>query len=149
MSRSQKQDEITCDKFKFSYTDFSDADHRLKLHLFQNVFEDSNENFKWLVKGKIFSEVGGNVFEGVMVMSTTRFYVMEIYGPERDDISKWLKRVASVKVDRIESVELLPWKIGLSFTLKGLTTYLILLQDILRTDSLLLYFASKYEINFA
>ncbi|CAD7085916.1 unnamed protein product [Hermetia illucens] len=143
MSRSQKQDEITCDKFKFSYTDFSDADHRLKLHLFQNVFEDSNENFKWLVKGKIFSEVGGNVFEGVMVMSTTRFYVMEIYGPERDDISKWLKRVASVKVDRIESVELLPWKIGLSFTLKGLTTYLILLQDILRTDSLLLYFANN------
>lgn len=57
---------------------------------------------------------------------------------------KWIKRRISGTVDRLETVRVLPWKIGVTLTIKGIGTMHLLLQDIDRTDSLLLFFASKY-----
>lgn len=80
---------MACDKFKFYYTDFSNVDHRFKLFLYQNIFEDAGEQLKWLVKGKIFNENNGpgtdipTIIDGVFVMSTTKFYVLQIVGNER------------------------------------------------------------------
>lgn len=39
---------------------------------------------------------------------------------------------------------MLPWKIGLTLDIKGIGTLQLLLQDILRTDSLLLFLTSEY-----
>lgn len=93
MSKSVKESsETTCDKFKFSYTDFSSVDHRLKLFLYQNIFEDDGEHLKWLVKGKIFNDNNSQasqstessaIVSGIFVMSTTKFYVLQIVGNER------------------------------------------------------------------
>lgn len=91
MSKSQKNDRAakTCDKFKFSYTDFNNVDHRLKLFLYQNIFEDDNEHLKWLVKGKIFNDNTSQnadtpaITSGIFVMSTTKFYVLQIIGDEK------------------------------------------------------------------
>lgn len=57
---------------------------------------------------------------------------------------KWIKRRNSGTVDRIETVRVLPWKIGVTLTIKGIGTMHLLLQDIARTDSLLLFFASEF-----
>lgn len=91
MSKTIKDSaEEACDKFKFSYTDFSNVDHRLKLFLYQNIFEDDGEHLKWLVKAKIFNDnqTGQNsdstvIINGIFVMSTTKFYVLQIVGKER------------------------------------------------------------------
>lgn len=90
MSKSGKDavPEATCDKFKFSYTDFSNADHRLKLFLYQHIFEDEGEHLKWLVKGRIFNDNNPTtdssaIISGCFVMSTTKFYVLQIVGNER------------------------------------------------------------------
>lgn len=92
MSKSVRESsETTCDKFKFSYTDFSSVDHRLKLFLYQNIFEDDGEHLKWLVKGKIFNDNNSQpsqssesaIVSGIFVMSTTKFYVLQIVRNER------------------------------------------------------------------
>lgn len=73
--------------YKYSYKDFSVVDHRLKLYLCQSVFDDENETFKWLVQGRIYDEnddcnnfVG---FNGIFLMSTTKFYIFKITADER------------------------------------------------------------------
>lgn len=91
MSKTIKDSaEVTCDKFKFSYTDFSNVDHRFKLFLYQNIFEDDGEHLKWLVNAKIFNDNNSPsatgttaIISGIFVMSTTKFYVLQIVGNER------------------------------------------------------------------
>lgn len=144
-----KERQHLCDPFKFSYTDFDNVDHRLKLFLYQNIFEDSNEHLKWLVKGRIYndssstSETDAKLKPAIFVMSTTKWYILKIIGPEYDDVSKWLKRQLLGTIDRFETVRVLPWKIGLTFSIKYVGNVHLLLQDILRTDNLLLFFQSK------
>lgn len=63
-----------------------------------------------------------------------------------DDVSKWVKRQLSGTIDRLQTVRVLPWKIGLTISIKGIGTMQLLMQDILRTDSLLLFLASKCNV---
>lgn len=138
-----------CDEFKFCYSEFDDVDHRLKLYLYQNIFEDNNEHLKWLVKGLLFSDVAncdpnGNLQPAIFVMSTTKWYVLHIVGQESDDVGKWLKRQTFGTIDRVEMARVLPWKVGITFSIKFLGNIHLILQDIMRTDSLLLFFASEY-----
>lgn len=67
------------EQYVFSYTDFITIDHRLKLHLFQNIFEDDGEMLKWLVKARVFDEnMSDNTgFDCLFVMSTTKFYILK------------------------------------------------------------------------
>lgn len=77
------QNGTPCNEYKFSYTNFDNVDHRLKLFLYQNLFEDDNEHLKWLVKGRMLmdSTTIAN-FNGIFVMSTTKFYVLQVTGAE-------------------------------------------------------------------
>lgn len=52
-------------------------------------------------------------------------------------------RKLSVTMDRVEMLRVLPWKIGVTFSIKALGDVHLLLQDILRTDGLLLFFAGN------
>lgn len=152
MTRSTKTpskiDSPPCDKFKFSYSEFDYVDHRLKLYLYQNIFEDVNEQLKWLVKGILFNDAANSdpdakLNPAIFVMSTTKWYVLNIIGRECDDVTKWLKRDAFGTINRVEMVKPLPWKVGITFTIKYFGNIHFFLQDIARTDSLLLFFASK------
>lgn len=142
-----------CDKFKFSYTEFNSTDHRLKLYLYQHIFEDANEQLKWLVKGCLYndavkSDPDAKLQPAIFVMSTTKWYVLNIIGKESDDVTKWLKRDAFGTINRVEIVRVLPWKVGITFTIKNYGNIHFFLQDIMRTDTLLLFFASELTINF-
>lgn len=144
-----------CEEFRFSYTHFDNVDHRLKLFLYQNIFEDDNEHLKWLIKGRMYNDsvsatnIDGNEIghlqPALFVMSTTKWYILHIVADESEDVGKWLKRQLLGTIDRVEMVRVLPWKIGVSFSLKYVGHVHFLLQDIMRTDSLLLFFASKCE----
>lgn len=138
-----------CEKFKFSYEEFDSVDHRLKLYLYQNVFEDDNEHLKWLVKGCLFNDAAisdpdAKLQPAIFVMSTTKWYVLYIIGKESDDVTRWLRREAFGTINRVETIRVLPWKVGITFTIKHYGSIHFLLQDIMRTDSLLLFFASKW-----
>lgn len=88
MSRSSRGDTgtggRTCDEFKFSYTNFEIVDHRLKAYLYQTMFEDNNENLKWLAKGRILLNTASTgQYTGIFIMSTTKFYILQITANER------------------------------------------------------------------
>lgn len=154
MSRSLKAappiEAPPCDEFKFSYTDFDVVDHRLKLYLYQNVFKDDNEHLKWLVKGQVFYDSSFNDPEtdlqsAIFVMSTTKWYFLHIVARESEDVSKWIKSHLAGTINRVETIRVLPWKIGIAFSIKSFGNIYFLLQDIERTDSLLLFFTSKFS----
>lgn len=78
MSRSQRSPEkatARCDPFRYSYTQFDEVDHRLKLYLYKTVFEDDNEQLKWLVNCEMFGDKWSGV--GIFVLSTTKFYALQ------------------------------------------------------------------------
>lgn len=83
MSRSQRSPTHTasiCEPFRFSYTQFDEVDHRLKLYLYAKLFEDDNEQLKWLVKSEICAHKWSGL--GIFVLSTTKFYVLQVIGAE-------------------------------------------------------------------
>ncbi|ALC38352.1 CG9044 [Drosophila busckii] len=125
--------------YKFNYSDFNDIDHRLKLYFYQSKFKEAGEHFKWLARGRVYNEQTQTLRDGLIVISNCKFYLMEAFAPTQDDVSKWLRQVVSVTVDRLSCIQLLPWKLGLSFTLRDWGGFMLLLQDMLRTQSLLLY----------
>lgn len=94
MSRSQRTNKnndrgttaATTEPFKFSYVDFEEVDHRLKLYLYQTVFEDDNEQLKWLVRGQMLLErpvAKWRYGAAIFVMSTTKFYVLQCVAAEK------------------------------------------------------------------
>lgn len=138
-----------CDKFKFSFTEFDNADHRLIVFLHQKIFENTKEQLKWLVKGRMFNDSAHSESElqpAIFVMSTTKWYILNIVAKECEDVGKWVKKHLFGTIDRVEMVRVLPWKIGITFSIKFIGNIHFVLQDIMRTDSLLLFFASKFYI---
>uniref|UniRef100_A0A182N8Q6 LKB1 serine/threonine kinase interacting protein 1 N-terminal domain-containing protein n=1 Tax=Anopheles dirus TaxID=7168 RepID=A0A182N8Q6_9DIPT len=129
---------------RYNYNDFANADHRLKLYLCQSLFEDANESLKWLVSCVIFddnrAEEWPSGFDGLFIMSTTKFYVMKKIAAENDDPSTWLKKHIAGTIDRVGIAQSLPWKIGIKFIISAIGGVHVILQDILRTDKLMLFF---------
>lgn len=147
---AEKIDVPPCERFKFSFSEFDNVDHRLKLYLYQTIFENNNEHLKWLVKGCLFSDAVNSDPEAalqpaIFVMSTTKWYVLNIIGKETDDVTKWLKKDAFGTVYRVETIQVLPWKVGVTFKIKNYGSIHFFTQDIMRTDNLLLFFASKFK----
>ncbi|XP_058820320.1 uncharacterized protein LOC131682671 isoform X2 [Topomyia yanbarensis] len=138
---------LSFEPIRYSYTDYANVDHRLKLYLYQNLFEDSNESLKWLVSCVIFDEnqleEWPTGFDGLFIMSTTKFYVMKKIAAESDDPSTWMRKHLSGTIDRVGIAQVLPWKIGMKFVISAVGGIHIILQDILRTDSLILFFADN------
>uniref|UniRef100_W4VR35 Putative serine/threonine-protein kinase 11-interacting protein n=1 Tax=Corethrella appendiculata TaxID=1370023 RepID=W4VR35_9DIPT len=150
-SSSNIQQTEKFEPFQFSFQDYSVCDHRLKLYFYQNIFEDDGETLKWLVSSIIFDENQTNEqpngFEGIFLMTTTKFYIMRKIGAENDNPSKWLKKYLAGTVDRVGIAQILPWKIGIKFSINGIGNIHIILQDILRTDCMILFFAEN-PLNF-
>ncbi|XP_020810533.1 uncharacterized protein LOC110185865 isoform X1 [Drosophila serrata] len=124
--------------YKFNYTNFNEIDHRLKLYFYQCKFKEQGEHFTWLAKGYIYNESTQSLGQGIVVVSTSKLYLMDSFAPPQDDVSKWLRQVVCVPLDRLMAIEMLPWKMGFSFSLKDWGVFLLFLHDMLRTESLLL-----------
>uniref|UniRef100_A0A2M4B9R5 Putative serine/threonine-protein kinase 11-interacting protein n=1 Tax=Anopheles marajoara TaxID=58244 RepID=A0A2M4B9R5_9DIPT len=129
---------------RYNYNDYSNVDHRLKLYLYQSLFEDINESLKWLVSCIVFDDNRADEwpagFDGLFIMSTTKFYVMKKVAAENDDPTTWLKKHIAGTIDRVGIAQPLPWKIGIKFIVSAIGGVHVVLQDILRTDKLMLFF---------
>jgi hypothetical protein len=60
-----------------------------------------------------------------------------------DDPAQWLKKHTSGTIDRLCMLKVLPWKMGLTLSIKLFGAIHLLLPDISRTDSLLLFLAGE------
>lgn len=73
-SNGDKNDEI-----KFNYSDnFSNVDHRIKLHLYQHIFEDEHEDFVWLLKCSLLCSGAIQPINACLVLSTQKVYILQI-----------------------------------------------------------------------
>ncbi|XP_049531914.1 serine/threonine-protein kinase 11-interacting protein isoform X2 [Anopheles darlingi] len=135
---------IFYEPIRYNYNDYSNVDHRLKLYLYQSLFEDTNESLKWLVSCIVFDDNRADEwpsgFDGLFIMSTTKFYVMKKVAAENDDPTSWLKKYVAGTIDRVGIAQPLPWKIGIKFIVSAIGGVHVVLQDILRTDKLMLFF---------
>ncbi|XP_011301972.1 serine/threonine-protein kinase 11-interacting protein isoform X2 [Fopius arisanus] len=135
---------------QYSYTDFRSLDHRIKLHLILNVFEQENEELVLFLRCDMLMKSQVRPFPGCLVLSTSKIYVLRITGPEGEDPQQWLHKDASWTMDRLRSFAPLPFKQGLLVELQqpnkigdesSTISVLCILQDFQRTSNLLLYLA--------
>lgn len=150
MSKTTLKDkkESTSSKYKFNYVDFSDVDHRLKLFFYQNMLQDGDEQFKLIVKSKLYIESTNSFIEsGVLVMSTTKLYLLQIFSLDyAEDIGKWMRQLKIVPLENIEILEMLPYNVGLCLHVKSYGRLLLILQDFLRCKSFTQFLIQKKEL---
>lgn len=150
--KPKKDSELAAGQFHpitYNYEDLSVVDHRVKLHLFQNVLEENTEKLMWLVKTLVIeddSTSSGVPFIGVVVMSTKKLYVLKILGTETDDVASWLKKSMLNAIDRIDAIREIPTKSGFTFVLKSKTNIHLLLQDQNVTDRLRVHINTSSEL---
>uniref|UniRef100_A0A6B2EBJ3 Putative leucine-rich repeat protein n=1 Tax=Phlebotomus kandelakii TaxID=1109342 RepID=A0A6B2EBJ3_9DIPT len=124
------------DPFKFTFDDFGNVDHRIQVYLYQHIFMENSEKLLWVVRCRFCDEkISAEWFDGIVVMSTVRFYTFLITGEENDDPSKWLRRLALVPVEEMKSIKCLPWSVGVTFSTRHMASVHILLRDSRRTQS--------------
>ncbi|XP_059618813.1 serine/threonine-protein kinase 11-interacting protein isoform X3 [Phlebotomus argentipes] len=124
------------DPFKFTFDDFGNVDHRIQVYLYQHIFMENSEKLLWVVRCRFCDEkISTEWFDGIVVMSTVRFYTFIITGEENDDPSKWLRRLALVPVEEMKSIKCLPWSVGVTFSTRHMASVHILLRDSRRTQS--------------
>ncbi|KAL5282214.1 STK11IP family protein [Megaselia abdita] len=152
MSRTIPRDSLNMSfsKYTFNYIDFSDVDHRLKLFLYQTMFQDSNEEMKWIVKTKYYIEATDKFVEsGVLVMSSSKLYLFEIFSLDyAENVANWMRKLQSVPVENIEQFGKLPYNIGLWADLKSVGNLLLILQDSLRCKSLIEFLMTKQKLPY-
>ena len=50
MTKSDESSEFVGSSIQYSYTDFNNIDHRIKLHIILNIFEHENEDIAFLLR---------------------------------------------------------------------------------------------------
>lgn len=113
----------------YNYEDLSKVDHRLKLHIFQNVLEDNDEKFMWLLKCVVIDGELSMPYVAIIVMSTKKIYILKIIGVESEDIGSWLKKSMITVIDQIDTIRAIPFECGLSFVTKTNLSFHLLLRD--------------------
>lgn len=147
-SGTNKNEESNSSKYKFNYVDFSDVDHRLKFYFYQTMFQDNNEQFKWIVKTKLYMDSTNKFVEsGVLVMSSNKLYLMQIFSLDyAEDVSKWMRQLQIVPVENIDILEMLPYNVGICVHLKSYGRLLLILQDFLRCESFIKFLIQRKEL---
>lgn len=100
-SSDSKGTVIGNDKVKYSYTDFSVVDHRVKLHLYLHVFQQEQEELLFLLRAQIVPQSSSLSYPGCLVMSNRKVYVLQITGKEGDDPERWLQQVESSPIETL------------------------------------------------
>ncbi|XP_058800960.1 serine/threonine-protein kinase 11-interacting protein isoform X2 [Phymastichus coffea] len=148
IAKSEESSEFIGTSIQYSYTNFSDVDHRIKLHIILNVFEHENEDLAFLLRADILTQTSPDPFPGCLVMSTAKLYILRISGPEGEDPQRWLHKECSWTVDRLRSFAPLSFKQGVLVELQqpnkpgeNVTNNVVLciLQDFQRTSNFLFY----------
>jgi len=117
---------------QYNFDNLSVVDHRLKLFIFQNVLEDNDEKFMWLVKCIVIEDDTSSNFmptTALVVMSTKKIYLLKIVGKETENVESWLRKSMTYSVDQIVMIRNIIFDTGLSFIMKANFNFHILLRD--------------------
>ncbi|NXJ88143.1 S11IP protein, partial [Corythaixoides concolor] len=85
--------------------DFRSVDHRLKLYLDMEVFEDNTEEFQCFLKVVMVKFGRQGEFLSILVVSDVKIYVLEVTGAIRGQPAEWLKKNDSHYLSDISHLE--------------------------------------------
>ncbi|XP_014105113.1 PREDICTED: serine/threonine-protein kinase 11-interacting protein [Pseudopodoces humilis] len=85
--------------------DFRSVDHRLKLYLDMEVFEENDEEFQCFLKVVVVKFGRQGEFLSILVASDLKIYVLEVTGAIRGQPSDWLKKNDSHYLSDISHLE--------------------------------------------
>ncbi|KGL77716.1 Serine/threonine-protein kinase 11-interacting protein, partial [Tinamus guttatus] len=85
--------------------DFRSVDHRLKLYLDMEVFEEDTEEFQCFLKVAVVKFGRHGEFLSILVASDLRIYVLEVTGVIRGQPADWLKKNDSHYLSDISHLE--------------------------------------------
>nr|XP_038038044.1 serine/threonine-protein kinase 11-interacting protein isoform X1 [Anas platyrhynchos] len=85
--------------------DFRSVDHRLKLYLDMEVFEENDEEFQCFLKVAMVKFGRQGEFLSILVASDLRIYVLEVTGVIRGQPAEWLKKNDSHYLSDVSHLE--------------------------------------------
>ncbi|NWU96705.1 S11IP protein, partial [Upupa epops] len=85
--------------------DFHSVDHRLKLYLDMDVFEEDAEEFQCFLKVVVVKFGRQGEFLSILVASDLKMYVLEVTGAIRGQPADWLKKIDSHYLSDISHLE--------------------------------------------
>ncbi|NXA07287.1 S11IP protein, partial [Sapayoa aenigma] len=85
--------------------DFRSVDHRLKLYLDMEVFEENAEEFQCFLKVVMVKFGRQGEFLSILVASDLKIYVLELTGAIRGQPADWLKKIDSHYLSDISHLE--------------------------------------------
>ncbi|XP_066962716.1 serine/threonine-protein kinase 11-interacting protein isoform X3 [Macrobrachium rosenbergii] len=129
---------------RYSYEDFSDIDHRLKLHCEVLLFHEPEEFILGLVKAVLLVKGGLREYQGIVVLSSRKIYILEIVGPEDDSPQTWLEERLSHNLSEVRVIHSLYQRQGVGLTL-GDNVVLISLADSHRANCFFNFFLESLE----
>ncbi|XP_068203292.1 serine/threonine-protein kinase 11-interacting protein-like isoform X2 [Palaemon carinicauda] len=129
---------------RYSYEDFSDIDHRLKLHCEVLLFHEPEEFILGLVKAVLLVKGGLREYQGIVVLSSKKIYILEIVGPEDDSPQTWLEERSSYNLSEVHVIHSLYQRQGVGLTL-GDSVLLISLADSHRANCFFNFFLESLE----
>ncbi|XP_072474016.1 serine/threonine-protein kinase 11-interacting protein [Notamacropus eugenii] len=82
------------------------VDHRLRLFLDVEIFEDVQEEFQCCLKVPVILRSQSKEFSSLVVVSDVRLYVLEVTGEMRGQPSSWLQPCVTVSLQDLSCLEL-------------------------------------------
>ncbi|XP_064643922.1 serine/threonine-protein kinase 11-interacting protein-like isoform X2 [Lineus longissimus] len=89
----------------YNYEDYSQIDHRLKLWLTMNLFED-NEECHALLRCGVVQYAISDEYPALLVTTDKTIYIIKIIGPEKDDPANWLKCTEQQPITELQYVDI-------------------------------------------
>ncbi|XP_069960971.1 serine/threonine-protein kinase 11-interacting protein isoform X3 [Cherax quadricarinatus] len=129
---------------RYSYEDFTDVDHRLKLHCEVLLFHEPGENLLGLVKAVLLIRGGRREFQGLLVISNKKLYILEIIAQEDDNPQTWLELHSSYNLPDVATIYSLYQRQGLALSVSE-TVLLISLADSHRANCFFNFFSEVLD----
>ncbi|XP_071522690.1 uncharacterized protein [Panulirus ornatus] len=129
---------------QYSYEDFSDVDHRLKLHCEVLLFHEPGEQLLGLVKAVLLVKGGRREFQGLLVISNKKLYILEIVAQEDDSPQTWLELCSSHKLSDVDTIHSLYQRQGLALSV-GDKVLLVSLADSHRANCFFNFFSELLD----
>ncbi|CAH1399762.1 unnamed protein product [Nezara viridula] len=112
----------------YSYVDFMDVDARVKLYLYQMLFEDDNEGLLMIARCHLW-KTGGSDYDGCVVISNLKIYFLSHSRTNfKEDTCDWLSKFDCYNLKDVKEIAPLLWQQGARIQIKHIC-YLALLMD--------------------
>ncbi|KAG7176525.1 Serine/threonine-protein kinase 11-interacting protein-like 1 [Homarus americanus] len=129
---------------RYSYEDFADVDHRLKLYCEVLLFHEPGEQLLGLVKAVLLIKGGRREFQGLLVISNKKLYILEIVAQEDDSPQAWLELCSSYNLSDVGTIHSLYQRQGLALSLAD-TILMISLADSHRANCFFNFFSELLD----